>query len=73
MRRDCLAAPAHEHHVIAMHRHGHQYGGLPVLFWASLSFLILVFHMFLFKLIYNEYCGTPHEYERQRSRTRYHL
>ena len=49
-------APAHEHHVIALHRHGHHYGGLPMLFWLSIGFLILVFHLFLFKLIFNEYC-----------------
>ncbi|KAK2153468.1 hypothetical protein LSH36_296g04034 [Paralvinella palmiformis] len=54
--KDIVEAPAHEHHVIALHRHGHHYGGLPMLFWLSIGFLILVFHLFLFKLIFNEYC-----------------
>uniref|UniRef100_A0A1B6IKJ1 Uncharacterized protein n=1 Tax=Homalodisca liturata TaxID=320908 RepID=A0A1B6IKJ1_9HEMI len=50
-------APAHEHSVIALHKHGHHLGGLPTFFWVSVCFLIIVFHLFLFKLIYNEYCG----------------
>ena len=46
----CLsfAAPAHEHHVIALHRHGNKLGGLPTIFWLSIGMLILVFHIFLF-------------------------
>ncbi|CAB3382785.1 Hypothetical predicted protein [Cloeon dipterum] len=55
-------APAHEHHIIALHKHGHHLGGLPTLFWVSICFLILVFHMFLIKLIYNEYCGPQDRY-----------
>ncbi|XP_059469617.1 uncharacterized protein KIAA2013 homolog [Neocloeon triangulifer] len=55
-------APAHEHHIIALHKHGHHLGGLPTLFWVSISFLIVVFHMFLIKLIYNEYCGSQDRY-----------
>ncbi|BES90143.1 Uncharacterized conserved protein (DUF2152) [Nesidiocoris tenuis] len=51
-----VEAPAYDHHVIALHKHGHHLGGLPVLFWASICFLIIVFHLFLFKLIFNEYC-----------------
>lgn len=57
--QEVVEAPAHEHHVLALHRHGHQLGGLPTLFWVSITFLIVVFHLFLAKLIYNEYCGTP--------------
>ncbi|CAH1786242.1 unnamed protein product, partial [Owenia fusiformis] len=49
-------APAHEHHVIAVHKHGHSYGGLPAIFWVSIIVLIIIFHLFLFKLIFNEYC-----------------
>ena len=49
-------ADPHEQHVISYHKHGNHYGGLPALFWASILLLIIVFHMFLFKLIYNEYC-----------------
>lgn len=49
-------APPHEHHVIALHKHGHHFGGLPLIFWISLAFLVIVFHLFLVKLIVNEYC-----------------
>ncbi|XP_064603192.1 uncharacterized protein KIAA2013 homolog [Liolophura sinensis] len=57
-------APPHEHHVIALHKHGHHFGGLPTIFWVSIVFLILIFHMFLFKLIYNEYCSAQDRYTR---------
>ncbi|KAK6191702.1 hypothetical protein SNE40_003319 [Patella caerulea] len=59
-------APAHEHHVIALHKHGHHFGGLPTLFWVSIAFLILIFHLFLFKLIYNEYCQGQERYARSK-------
>lgn len=54
----CLfsSAPAHEQHLIALHRHGHQLGGLPTLFWVSVCAIIIVFHAFLCKLIIKEYC-----------------
>lgn len=42
---------AHEDHMAK------QYPGLPFLFWFSVASLIILFHLFLFKLIYNEYCG----------------
>ncbi|GAB6026641.1 hypothetical protein CHUAL_013048 [Chamberlinius hualienensis] len=61
-------APAHEHHIIALHRHGHHLGGLPALFWVSIAFLVLVFHLFLFKLIYNEYCTNNNQHEKARAR-----
>lgn len=48
-------APAHEHHTIALHRYGHSLGGLPTFFWVTICFLIVVFHLFLGKLIYSEY------------------
>ncbi|KAL1470985.1 hypothetical protein MTO96_023906 [Rhipicephalus appendiculatus] len=64
--KEVVEAPAHEHHVIALHRHGHQLGGLPALFWVSITFLIVVFHLFLAKLIYNEYCGSSQEKTRGR-------
>ncbi|OQR67549.1 hypothetical protein BIW11_04743 [Tropilaelaps mercedesae] len=48
-------APAHEKHVIALHKHGHQLGGLPALFWATFAFLVVLFHLFLARIIYNEY------------------
>ncbi|VDP47649.1 unnamed protein product, partial [Soboliphyme baturini] len=50
-----VKAPAHDIHVMMLHKHGHSLGGLPPIFWYSLIFLIAVFHLFLFKLIYNEY------------------
>ncbi|KAK0087982.1 hypothetical protein PV325_013531 [Microctonus aethiopoides] len=59
-------APAHDHHVMALHKHGHQLGGLPTFFWISICFLIIVFHMFLCKIIITEYCG-----HQDRQRTRY--
>ncbi|XP_013880216.1 uncharacterized protein KIAA2013 homolog isoform X2 [Austrofundulus limnaeus] len=42
---------AHEEHM------ANRYPGLPFLFWFSVASLIILFHLFLFKLIYNEYCG----------------
>ncbi|OXU28585.1 hypothetical protein TSAR_004806 [Trichomalopsis sarcophagae] len=48
-------APAHDHHLMALHKHGHQLGGLPTFFWVSICFLIIVFHLFLCKLIVSEY------------------
>ncbi|XP_043278837.1 uncharacterized protein KIAA2013 homolog isoform X2 [Venturia canescens] len=58
-------APAHDHHLMALHKHGHQLGGLPTFFWVSICFLIVVFHLFLFKIIITEYWG--HQ-DRQRTR-----
>ncbi|CDW52035.1 DUF2152 domain containing protein [Trichuris trichiura] len=55
--REVADAPAHEHHVIAMHKHGHRLGGLPMIFWLTLGVLLVIFHLFLLKLIYNEYKG----------------
>ncbi|XP_053213029.1 uncharacterized protein KIAA2013 homolog [Panonychus citri] len=54
--KEIVEAPAHEHNIIALHRHGHKLGGLPAIFWLSIVFLIVIFHLFLAKLIYNEYC-----------------
>lgn len=66
--KEVAEAPAHEHKIIALHRHGHQLGGLPAMFWLSIVFLIVIFHLFLAKLIYNEYCTGPttQGYERVR-------
>ncbi|KAL1110352.1 hypothetical protein AAG570_007883, partial [Ranatra chinensis] len=60
--KEIAEAPAHEHHIIALHRHGHHLGGLPTLFWASVIFLIIIFHLFLCKLVYNEYYGKQDKY-----------
>ncbi|XP_012277078.1 uncharacterized protein KIAA2013 homolog [Orussus abietinus] len=59
-------APAHDHLVMALHKHGHQLGGLPTFFWVSICFLIIVFHLFLCKLIFTEYCD-----HQDRQRVRY--
>ncbi|XP_014206584.1 uncharacterized protein KIAA2013 homolog [Copidosoma floridanum] len=48
-------APAHDHNIMAMHKHGHQLAGLPTLFWLAIAFLIIVFHLFLCKLIFAEF------------------
>jgi hypothetical protein len=53
-----FSAPAHEQHLMVMHKHGHHFGNLPMLFWGTITILIVVFHLFLFKLIYNEYCNS---------------
>jgi len=60
--KEVADAPAHEQHVLELHRHGARLGGLPAIFWVSIAFLILVFHLFLFRLIYNEYCAQPDKY-----------
>lgn len=62
----CFIAPAHEHHVIALHKHGHHFGGLPTIFWVSIAFLVVIFHLFLCKLIYNEYCAGQDRFTRGR-------
>ncbi|XP_035825941.1 uncharacterized protein KIAA2013 homolog isoform X2 [Aplysia californica] len=64
--REINLAPPHEHHVLALHKHGHHFGGLPTIFWVSIAFLIVVFHLFLFKLIYNEYCQGQERFTRSR-------
>ncbi|VDN17090.1 unnamed protein product [Gongylonema pulchrum] len=62
---EVMDAPAHEHGLIALHRHGHRLGGLPVMFWLMLGALVVVFHLFLFKLVYSEWKKgdtTPYNY-----------
>ena len=54
--KEVAEAAPHEHHVIALHKHGHRLGGLPWGFWLCLAALIVAFHLFLLKLILNEYC-----------------
>ncbi|XP_023319855.1 uncharacterized protein KIAA2013 homolog [Eurytemora carolleeae] len=63
--KEVVEAPAHQPHVLELHRSGNKLGGLPVIFWISIASLIIVFHLFLFKLIYNEYCAGQ---EKQRIR-----
>ncbi|XP_072934190.1 uncharacterized protein KIAA2013 homolog [Epargyreus clarus] len=53
---EVVEAPAHENHVIALHKHGHSLGGLNPLFWVSIIVLIVMFHLFLCRIIMNEFC-----------------
>ncbi|CAH2986437.1 unnamed protein product [Chilo suppressalis] len=62
--KEVVEAPAHEHHVIAMHKHGHSLGGLNPLFWISIIALIVVFHLFLCRIIMNEFCDSGVNYKR---------
>ncbi|CAK9291226.1 unnamed protein product [Gordionus sp. m RMFG-2023] len=64
--KEVILAPAHENHVIAIHKHGHNFGGLPTFFWISVALLIVLFHLFLFKLIYSEYCNNGSGYFRDK-------
>uniref|UniRef100_A0A914VT87 Transmembrane protein n=1 Tax=Plectus sambesii TaxID=2011161 RepID=A0A914VT87_9BILA len=69
--KEVAIAPAHEHHVLALHKHGHRLGGLPTLFWVTLAFLIIAFHLFLFKLVYNEWLrGDTKTYSRYEFKSR---
>ncbi|KAK7582623.1 hypothetical protein V9T40_014068 [Parthenolecanium corni] len=53
--KEVAEAPAQERTMIIMHKHGHHLGGLPTFFWVAIFTLIVIFHLFLMKLIYNEY------------------
>ncbi|XP_022120733.2 uncharacterized protein KIAA2013 homolog [Pieris rapae] len=55
---EVIEAPPHESHVIALHKHGHSLGGLNPLFWVSIILLIVVFHLFLCRIIMNEFCDS---------------
>lgn len=57
--KEVMEAPAHENHVLALHRHGHKLGSLPALFWVSVCAIIIIFHIFLCKLIAKEYLDPP--------------
>lgn len=58
---EILEAPAHETHLILLHKHGSNLAGLPTLFWISIVAIIIVFHVFLCKLIVKEYCEPPNK------------
>lgn len=62
--QEVIEAPPHEHHVIALHKHGHRWGGLNPLFWISIIVLIVVFHLFLCRIIMNEFCDSGVGYRR---------
>jgi hypothetical protein len=52
-------APSQDVNAIAIHRHGHHMAGLATLFWTLFVILIVIFHLFLLKLIYREMCSNP--------------
>jgi hypothetical protein len=47
-------APSQDVNAIAIHRHGHHLAGLATLFWTLFVILIIIFHLFLIKLVYRE-------------------
>lgn len=53
--KEISLAPAHEDHVLMQHRHGHQLSSLAALFWLTVVFLIVLFHVYLARIIYHEY------------------
>lgn len=57
--KEVIVAPPHEHHVIFLHKHGSNLGGLPTFFWIAICAIIVIFHVFLCKLIVKEYCDPP--------------
>ncbi|UXI18051.1 transcriptional repressor protein YY1-like [Sarcoptes scabiei] len=74
--KEISEAPPHEHHTLALHRYGHSFGGLSNFFWISIIILIIVFHLFLGKLIYNEYFkwnNLPYERSPYRNIGRYSM
>lgn len=75
--KEISEAPPHEHQTIALHRYGHSLGGLPNFFWIAMIFLIIIFHLFLGKLIYNEYFNShnlpPYERTSYRNIGRYSM
>ncbi|KAG6443019.1 hypothetical protein O3G_MSEX002636 [Manduca sexta] len=62
--KEVVEAPPHENHIIALHKHGHSLGGLNPLFWISIIVLIVVFHLFLCRIIMNEFCDSGVSYRR---------
>lgn len=62
--KEVIEAPPHEHHIIALHKHGYSLGGLNPLFWISIILLIVVFHLFLCRIIVNEFCDSGVSYRR---------
>ena len=53
--KEISLAPAHEDHVLMQHRHGHQLSSLAALFWLTVVLLIVLFHVYLARIIYHEY------------------
>jgi len=57
--KEIIEAPPHETHLIFLHKHGSNLGGLPTFFWIAICAIIVIFHVFLCKLIVKEYCDPP--------------
>ena len=49
--KEAAEAPAHEQHVLELHRTGARIGGLHPLFWIFLALIIIFFHLFLFRSV----------------------
>jgi len=64
--KEVSEAPAHEQHVLELHRTGARAGGLHPIFWISIAAIIITFHIFLFRLIYDEYCASTGDKHRIR-------
>lgn len=62
--QEVVEAPAHEHHVIAMHKHGYSLGGWNPLFWIAIIAIIVVFHLFLCRIVMNEFYNNGAGYRR---------
>lgn len=60
--RNIHESDPHPHHVLAEHKHGHSLGGLPALFWISIALLVAVFHIFLIRIVVNEYFNQDKTY-----------
>jgi hypothetical protein len=56
-------APPQDVNSVALHRHGHHLAGLSIIFWTIFVFLIVVFHLFLCKLIFREILRNTGDYE----------
>lgn len=68
-------APPQDVNSIAIHKHGHHMAGFAALFWTIFISLIIIFHLFLIKLVYRELCqnqsGSDTNYSRSYRKSRY--
>ncbi|KAL3315102.1 hypothetical protein Ciccas_006269 [Cichlidogyrus casuarinus] len=51
---DVQMAEGPRHDLISVHLHGHMLRGLPMFFWITLGFLVVVFHLFICRIVYAE-------------------
>lgn len=66
-------APPQDVNSIAIHKHGHHMAGFAALFWTIFISLIIIFHLFLIKLVYRELCqsGSDTNYTSNYRKSRY--